>query len=45
MKNKRQVLEQLALKRYPIYSEADYKFNTKEESHENITNQILEKIS
>lgn len=45
MKDKRRVLEQLALKRYPIYGEADYKFNTKEESHENISNQIIKKIS
>lgn len=44
MKDKRRVLEQLALKRYPIYGEADYKFNTKEDSHENISNQIIKKI-
>lgn len=38
--NKRKVLEDLAQKRYPIYSECDLKFDTGNENHEFIINKI-----
>lgn len=44
LKDKRKILEQLVLKRYPIYKEADYKFSTKDESHQEIINKIIHKI-
>lgn len=44
-KNRRLVLEELAKKRYPIYAEADLKFETFNCSHENLTNQIIKKIN
>lgn len=39
-KNRREVLEDLTQKRYPIYAEAHLKFNTTTESHENIIDKI-----
>lgn len=38
--DKRKVLEDLAKKRYPIYSECDLKFDTNEETHDTIINKI-----
>ncbi len=43
-KNKREVLENLAEKRYPTYSEADFKFDTTDENHEILIDKILGKI-
>lgn len=43
-KNRRLVLEELAKKRYPIYAQADLKFETNKSSHENLTNRIINKI-
>ncbi len=43
-KNKRLVLEDLAKQRYPIYAEADLKFETANCSHEVLTNLIISKI-
>ncbi len=43
-KNKREVLEELIKKRYPIYAEADFKFNTSTENHEVLINKIIKKI-
>ncbi len=38
--DKRQVLENLANIRYPVYAECDLKFDTSEENHETIINKI-----
>ncbi|MDX2082862.1 MAG: shikimate kinase [Rickettsiales bacterium] len=38
--SKRKILEDLAKKRYPIYSQCDLKFSTSEETHETIINKI-----
>lgn len=43
-KNKRNVLEELAKKRYPVYAEADFKFNTSDENHEVLIKKIIQKI-
>lgn len=43
--NKREVLENLAVKRYPIYAKADLKFNTDNNSGENLLKQIITKIN
>jgi len=44
-KNRRLILQELALKRYPIYAQADLKFETIKCSHENLTNRIINKIN
>lgn len=43
-KNKRLVLEDLAKKRYPIYSQADLKFETIHSSREILTSKIISEI-
>ena len=43
-KNKRQVLEELAKIRYPIYSEADFDFDTTHLTHEELVEKIINKI-
>lgn len=43
-KNKRQVLEELMEKRYPIYATADLKFSS-EKSSDNLVRKIIEKIN
>ncbi len=43
--DKRKVLDNLALKRYPIYKECDLKFDTNAESHETIINKIKNYLS
>lgn len=43
-KNRRLVLEELAAKRYPIYAEANLKFETTHYSHEVLTGKIISKI-
>lgn len=43
--NKRLVLEELAKKRYPIYSQADLKFETINSSHEVLVNKIINKLN
>lgn len=43
-KNKRQILEELIAKRYPIYSEADIKFDTNNVNHDTLVNKIIRKI-
>ncbi|MBL6665063.1 MAG: shikimate kinase [Rickettsiales bacterium] len=42
--NKRQLLEDLEIKRNPIYEKADYKFDTSNESHEDIVDKIIKVI-
>lgn len=42
--NKRLVLENLVKQRYPIYSQADLKFETTTSSHEVLTNKIIAQI-
>jgi shikimate kinase len=44
-KNKREILENLAIKRYPIYAKADLKFNTDNVGGENLLKQIIKKIN
>jgi len=44
-KNKREVLEDLAAKRYPIYAKADLKFDTTEENHDTLINKIIKQIT
>ncbi len=44
-KNKREVLEELATKRYPVYSEADLKFDTSETNHEVLIGKMIKKIN
>lgn len=44
-KNKRTLLEELAAKRYPIYAEADFKFDTSDENHEVLIAKILKSIN
>lgn len=44
-KDKRSVLKELAAKRYPIYGEADLKFDTSEENHDVLINKIIKKIT
>ena len=43
-KNKRQVLEDLAKIRYPIYQEADFDFDTTYLTHEDLIEKIINKI-
>lgn len=43
-KNKREILEELAAKRYPIYAEADLKFNTTDINHDALINKIIREI-
>ena len=43
--NKRKALEDLAKKRYPIYKEADCKFDTTHENHEVLINKIISEIN
>jgi len=43
-KNKRQVLEDLAKIRYPIYQEADFDFDTTHLTHEDLIEKIINKI-
>ncbi len=43
--NKRKALEELARKRYPIYKEADFSFDTGEESQEVVIGKIIKQIS
>ena len=44
-KYKRETLEELAAKRYPIYAEADFKFDTSDENHEALIAKILKSIN
>jgi shikimate kinase len=44
-KNKRNILEELAKKRYPIYAQADFKFDTSDENHEVLIGKIIKKIN
>jgi shikimate kinase len=44
-KYKREILEELAAKRYPIYAEADFKFDTSDENHEVLIAKILKSIN
>ncbi len=43
-KNKRQILEELVAKRYPIYAEADLKFDTSEINHDSLISKIIREI-
>ncbi len=43
--DKRKVLEDLTKKRYPIYMQADLKFETTSENHESLINKIIKKIN
>ncbi len=43
--NKRQVLEELAAKRYPYYSESNLKFDTTSENHEILISKIIKQIN
>lgn len=43
-KNKRQVLEELAKIRYPIYREADFDFDTTNLTHEDLVEKIINNI-
>lgn len=42
--NKRKVLQDLILKRYPFYRESDFNFDTGLENQEDLVNQIINKI-
>ncbi len=44
-KHKREILEDLAAKRYPFYALSDFKFDTAKESHEAIISKIIKIIS
>jgi shikimate kinase len=44
-KDKRKILKELALKRYPIYSQADLIFDTSKENHEAIIGKIIAAIN
>ncbi len=44
-KNKREVLEELSVKRYAIYAEADFKFNTGEMNNDLLVKKIIQKIN
>jgi len=44
-KNKREVLEELAAKRYPTYAQADLKFNTGEINNDLLVKKIIQKIN
>jgi shikimate kinase len=43
-KNRRQVLEEFAAKRYPTYSLADFKFDTTNENHDVLISKIIKNI-
>jgi shikimate kinase len=43
-KNKREALKNLAEKRYPVYAEADFKFDTTSENHETLIEKIIKKL-
>ncbi|MBP7709839.1 MAG: shikimate kinase [Rickettsiales bacterium] len=43
-KNKREILEELVAKRYPIYAEADLKFDTSDINHDTLINKIIREI-
>lgn len=43
--NKREILEDLTIKRYPTYAEADFKFDTGEENHEAIISHIIKELN
>lgn len=43
-KNKREILEDLVAKRYPIYAEADLKFDTNDINHDTLINKIIREI-
>jgi len=43
-KHKREILEELAAKRYPAYGLADFKFDTTLENHETLINKIIKVI-
>ncbi len=43
--NKRETLQELARKRYPIYAEADLKFATDDENHDVIIAKIINQIN
>ncbi len=44
-KNKREILEELVAKRYPIYAEADFKFDTTDVNHDVLIGKIIRKIN
>lgn len=44
-KNKREVLKELAKSRYPIYAQADLKFDTSDVNHEVLLRKIIQKIN
>ncbi len=43
-KNKREILEELIIKRYPIYCEADLKFDTNSINHDLLVTKIIREI-
>lgn len=43
--NKRKILEELSIKRNPIYSKADYKIDTTNENHENLINNLIKNLN
>ncbi len=43
-KNKREILEELAAKRYPIYAESDLNFDTSEINHDTLITKIIREI-
>lgn len=43
--NKRRVLEELSAKRNPIYKKADYKFDTTNENHEELVDNIIKTLN
>jgi shikimate kinase len=44
-KNRREVLQNLALKRFPIYREAELRFEAHKIGHDTLTNKIIKKIN
>jgi len=42
--NKRNILEELSIKRNPIYAKAQYKFDTTNDNHENLVDNIINAI-
>lgn len=44
-KNKRAILEELAAKRFPVYAQADMKFNTGEINNDLLVKKIIQKIN
>lgn len=43
-KDKRTILQELAVQRYPIYAEADFKFSTSDENQDTLINKIIKEI-